>query len=239
MSDTSNFSRRNFLRATGMVAGAAALGSAVLPVAAQAQHGEHPADSAKTPNRGRMFFTNALQFQTLSAACERIFPKDELGPGAIDLAVPYFIDNQLAGAWGVNAREYMDGPHFEGAPTQGWQTPLNRQDLFLQGLAALNAGARADFKADFPKLSGEQQDQILKKCEAGELPTEGFTSSFFFTQLKNAVLAGAYADPIYNGNNNMDGWRMKQYPGAQMMYTQVIGNDGFDPIDPMSLADMQ
>lgn len=42
-----------------------------------------------------MFFQTQTEFDTLSAACERIYPKDEQGEGAIGLGVPYFIDNQL------------------------------------------------------------------------------------------------------------------------------------------------
>lgn len=185
-----------------------------------------------------MFFTNDLQFSTLSAAAERIFPKDETGPGAIELAVPFFIDNQLAGAFGYNAREYISGPFSGGAPTQGYQTPLLRRDIFIQGLAALNTQSNATFKKDFPSLGDAEKDQILKMCEAGKIPTEGFTSAEFFALLKNAVLAGAYADPIYNGNKTMNGWKMKDYPGAQMSYIEIMESRKFERIAPLSLANM-
>lgn len=246
MSDSSNFSRRHFLKATGALAGAAALGGGALTAAAEsAQEPKavaetaHAAKSETAVFRGRMFFTNDLEFSTLSEAAERIFPKDETGPGAIELQAPYFIDNQLAGAYGYNAREYTDGPFAPGAPTQGYQTPLLRRDVFLQGLAALNAQSNAMFKKHFPDLTAEQKDQILKKCEAGELPTEGFTSSYFFALLKSAVLAGVYADPIYGGNNAMNGWKMKKYPGARMAYIDVIESDKFETIAPVSLAGMR
>lgn len=242
MADDTKVSRRSFLKTTGIAAGAAALGTMALPmVGAAAQHEGHSHGASEDVNlhRGKMFFTNTLEFSILSSAAERIFPKDELGPGAIELAVPYFIDNQLAGAWGYNAREYMQGPFAPGAPTQGPQTALIRRDLFRQGLLALNDAAQQRHKKDFPALSGAEQDEILKLCQAGELPTEGFTSSYFFAELRGAVLAGCYADPIYNGNNNMDGWRLKDYPGAQMVYTHLIENDGFDKVEPISLASMQ
>lgn len=225
-----------------MAAGAAALGTMALTSAEAAmQHEAHATAASDDVNlqRGRMFFTNELEFSTLASAAERIFPKDENSPGAIELAVPYFIDNQLAGGWGYNAREYMVGPFAPGAPTQGPQTSLIRRDLFRQGLLLLNNAAQQRHTKDFAKLTGAEQDAILTLCEKGELPGEGFTSSYFFTELRNAVLAGCYADPIYNGNNNMNGWRLKEYPGAQMLYTYLIENDGFDKIDPVSLASMQ
>jgi len=56
--------------------------------------GDHKQEA--TLNKGLMFFTNDREFQIIANATERIFPKDDLGPGAIDLGVPYFIDNQLA-----------------------------------------------------------------------------------------------------------------------------------------------
>ena len=150
------------------------------------------------------------------------------------------MDNQLAGAYGYNAREYTAGPHhFPGAPTQGYQTALLRRDLFKEGLLALNSAAREHFQKDFPQLDGTEQDRILSDCEAGKLPVRGFTSDYFFSLLRDLVLAGAYADPLYNGNNNMDGWRMKKYPGAQMAYSYLMASDKFETLEPVSLSSMQ
>lgn len=244
MSDYKHINRRKFLQITGVVTGAAAaLG---LPAVAGAAEGKAPAagqghavNTGKPANRGLMFFSNELEFSTLSAAAERIFPKDENGPGAIELAVPYFIDNQLAGAYGYNAREYTGGPHFPGASTQGYQTPLLRRDVIKQGLALLNRAARDGYQRDFPKLAPADQDKVLTDCEAGKLPAEGFTSAFFFSLLRDMVLAGAYSDPIYNGNNNMDGWRLKGYPGAQMAYSYLMTSEKFELVDPVSLSSMQ
>lgn len=193
-------------------------------------------DSAK---RGRMFIQLDTLFATLSAACERIYPKDESSPGAIDLKVPYFIDNQLAGAYGYNAREYMQGPFFEGIPEQGYQSPLYRRDIFLIGLEGLNNTANAKFKKNFGELEGAQQDEILKEFEAGKAEVEGISSKYFFTLLREMTLAGALSDPIYQGNKNMDGWRAMDYPGAQMGYLAQIEGDEFYKAEPMGLADMQ
>ncbi|MEI3613953.1 gluconate 2-dehydrogenase subunit 3 family protein [Pseudogracilibacillus sp. SO30301A] len=44
----------------------------------------------------------------MSAATERIFPKEDKGSGAIELGVPYFIDKQLNNSWGTNAHVYME-----------------------------------------------------------------------------------------------------------------------------------
>src|SRR5690625_1388704 len=63
-------------------------------------------------DRALMYFTRHSDFNILSAASERIFPEDENGPGAIELGVPYFIDHQLASGYGMNEKEYMQGPFF-------------------------------------------------------------------------------------------------------------------------------
>lgn len=242
MSEKKVLSRRKFLQLTGVVTGAAAtLGMPAVAVPAQADAGAHAhtASAGNPLSRGRMFFTNKLEFDTLSDAAERIFPRDETGPGAKDLAVPYFIDNQLAGGYGYNAREYIGGPHYPGEATQGYQTALLRRDVFKQGLIAINRTSQERFSKNFPELDGSQQDQILKDFEAGKIQTEGFTSDYFFSLLRSAVLAGAYADPMYNGNANMDGWRMKQYPGAQMSYIYLMTNEDFEVVEPISLSSMQ
>lgn len=245
MSKRTGISRRKFLKASGIAAGVAALGSAISPLtagevhAAETSHAHSSAAGGSKPLRGRQFFTNALDFAILSEAAERIFPKDEQGPGAIELGVPYFIDNQLASAFGLNAREYTTGPYAAGAPTQGPQTSLLHKELFLQGLAAINRQSNETFKSNFPSLNDAQKDEILKMCEAGNIPTEGFSSSYFFSMLRTVVLAGAFADPIYNGNLDMQGWKMREYPGAQMSYNDIMESTEFQKIDPVSLADMQ
>lgn len=245
MSQAKSISRRKFLQYGGVVTGAAAtLGLAGVSMAAEAEEkaAAAPAAQPATPPlyRGRMYFTNNLEFSILSGAAERIFPKDETGPGAVELAVPYFIDNQLAGAYGYNAREYTHGPFFPGAPTQGPQSPLLRRDVIKQGLYAMNNAAQERFQKNFPDLGAEQQDQILADCESGKLATQGgYTSSYFFALLRDMVLGGAYADPLYNGNNDMNGWRMKEYPGAQMAYSYLMTSDAFEKIPPISLSSMQ
>ena len=71
------------------------------------------------------------------------------------------------------------------------------------------------------------------------MTTQGFSSGSFFALFKGVVLAGAFAGPHYNGNNNMDGWGMKDYPGAQMTYIDVVSAGKFEKMDPVSLSGMQ
>ncbi len=243
MPEKTDLSRRGFLKGTGAAAGFIIAGGGILAAGAAgaAADAAHDSNGEKTcgPFRGRMFFTDSLEFQTISEAAERIFPKDKNGPGAIELAVPYFIDNQLAAGFGYNAREYTMGPYYKGAPTQGYQGAMVRRDVFRRGIAALNREANTRYKSDFPDLTDSQKDDVLRVFEAGKADFDGVSSAWFFGLLKSAVLAGVYADPIYSGNNDMQGWIMKRYPGAQMSYKAIIKDAEFQEIEPMSLADMQ
>lgn len=235
--------RRLFLKTGTVAVGAAALGTAVFGLAAQAQaeagqkkNGRPAGADTDAFYRGRMFFTNDLHFDTLAEAAERIFPPDENGPGALDLKVPFFIDNQLAGGYGANAREYISGPFAPGAPAQGRQSPLLRKDIFLLGLSALNEQAMKSFNKDFPRLSGTEKDAILTMCEAGDMPMDGLSSSLFFAELRKAVLGGVYADPMYGGNAGMKGWEMKNATGYRESYAGVIGSATLEKVTPVSPA---
>lgn len=235
--------RRSFFKLGvlgGAVVASSTLGGGAVLKAATLTHtagGPHLAKSNKI--RGRMFFQTQTDFDTLSAACERIYPKDEQGEGAIGLGIPYFIDNQLASAYGYNDREYMQGPFIEGKAEQGYQTPMQRKDIFLEGVHALEENAQKRYKKSFSLLKGSEQDKILSDFEKNKIKTIGFKSSYFFTLLRDMTVAGVLADPIYGGNDNKNGWRMIQYPGAQMSYIDKISSNEYFKIEPMGLADME
>lgn len=246
--DKKGLSRRDFLKTTGIATGAlvggGVLGGLITHNVTKGNlagtegnmggGGNHEAVST----RGLMFFTNTNEFNVLSEAVERILPEDELGPGAIGLGVPYFIDNQLASNYGSNAKEYMQGPFFEGESTQGYQSKLTRAEIFKQGLAVMDDEAMKRFDIGFAKLEGEQMDEIITAFQKNEVNMKGVASEFYFKLLRQATLEGAYADPIYNGNINMDGWRMKGFPGHQMAYINEIESEKYMVIEPKSLSSM-
>src|SRR5882672_10986606 len=97
--------RRHFLKSVG------ALSAAI------------PAGAASAQPRPYMFLSQA-EVAFLDAAVSHLIPKDELGPGAKEAGVTYFIDQQLFGGYGSMARKYTQGPWPEGTPQQGYQSPL-------------------------------------------------------------------------------------------------------------------
>lgn len=241
--------RRDFLKTTGIAAGTLVGGGVIGGVigynakksggteqAGKDTAGEEVAE--KAANRGLMFFENKHEFDILSEATERIFPEDDLGPGAIGLHVPYFIDNQLAGSYGINAADYTMGPHFVGEPTQGYQSHLNRGEIFKQGIKKIEEESQKRFSETFTKITDEQKDEILTDFQQDEVKMRGITAGYFFSLLRSATLEGAYSDPLYNGNHNMEGWRMKGFPGHQMSFLEDIEEEGFKVIEPQSLSSM-
>lgn len=245
--DKKGVSRRDFLKTTGVATGAVIgggligglVGYNVKKSPTENNKGTGPADEqGQNVTRGRMFFSTNEEFDILSQAVERIFPEDDLGPGAIGLGVPYFIDNQLAGNYGSNTKEYMQGPFFAGESTQGYQSRLTRAEIFRQGIAKMNDEAQKRFSNPFTKLEGEQMDEIITAFQKNEVEMKGVSSEFFFKLLRQATLEGAYADPIYNGNINMEGWRMKGFPGHQMAFINEIESEEYMEIEPQSISSM-
>lgn len=241
-----NISRRDFLKTSGVATGAL-IGGGLIGGLVGYNINKNDSHSNKTAgtdehsaqtDQGWQFFRNNREFDIIANATERIFPEDDLGPGAIGLGVPYFIDSQLAGQYGSNSKEYMHGPFEVGAPTQGYQSRLTRAEIFRQGIDMLDAEALRRFDNGFSKLEGAQMDEILTAFQKDEIKMAGVTSTFFFRLLRTATLEGAYSDPMYKGNTNMDGWRMKGFPGHQMAYINEIENEKFQKIEPQSLGGM-
>ncbi|ANU08992.1 gluconate 2-dehydrogenase subunit 3 [Planococcus antarcticus DSM 14505] len=242
-----NFSRRDFLKTSGIATGALIGGGIIGGLIGANTNQQDTASPTSTGTseesmgaaggvRGLVFFGNNAEFEILNQATERIFPEDDLGPGAIGLKVAYFIDQQLAGSYGENSKEYMQAPFYEGEPTQGYQSRLKRNEMFRQGIQLMQQEAQSRFNANFVDIEGEQMDEILTAFQEGEIQMRGVDSQFFFRLLRQATLEGVYADPIYGGNANMGGWRMKDFPGHQAAYINEIESEDFVEIEPQSLG---
>jgi len=237
-------SRRSFLKNSGLTVGGLIVGGAVGTLIGRESDGTTTTENPKqapaeqgtgNANAALMFFT-PNQFDITNAAVERIFPTDDNGPGAKELLVAYFIDHQLASGWGLNAKEYMSGPFYPGEDTQGYQSPLTRQELFTAGLEALDKHSIEKYEKTFIELTSEEQDAVLTDFQDGNAEMKGVSSTYFFNLLRSTTIEGVYADPLYGGNANMAGWEMKKYPGHQMSYFNMIEQDKFEEIAPKSLS---
>ncbi|BAQ09576.1 gluconate 2-dehydrogenase subunit gamma [Bacillus sp. OxB-1] len=270
VNEKKGMSRRTFMKNTGLVAGGVVGGGlfgGLLTNQFQKKTDVKNTSTGKDSGQlqdARVFFTRAEDFDILSAATERILPKDDLGPGAIELGVPYFIDKQLHSEWGINAKEYMKGPFVlnmdttgnhnktrdqdnQGpntetqvpTPTPRYQTKMNRGEIFIIGLRGMDLTAQKEFGAKFVELSPEQQDEVMRMFDDGQVELKGIGSQNFFHLLLQTTLEGAYADPVYGGNRDMMGWKMKEYPGPRASYMAQIEPEEFVKLDQQSLRDYQ
>ncbi|AWE08209.1 dehydrogenase [Lysinibacillus sp. 2017] len=230
-------SRRSFLKNSGLAVGGLVLGGSLGSLFTK--KGDTPA-AVVTPSTGggHVDYTEALQFfrrksdfNAISAAMDVIYPEDSLGPGAVSLGAPYFLDKQLAGPWGTNSDDYRK------APFQPGEIPLNNGQIFIEGARKLNEVAKKEHDVEgFSSLDEEQKIAILTKFEAGEVELILVPAPAFFALLRSATLQGCFSDPLYGGNKNMAGWEMKEFPGAQMSYIQYAETEEFVKIAPISVG---
>ncbi len=119
------------------------------------------------------------QMALLEAAVDRIIPPDELGPGAKNMGAAAYIAS-VAGS----------------------------EKAFLEGLAGIDAEARAKFAKAFAELSEAQQDEVMAAIET--------KSRGFFTRLRQLTVEGCFSDPAYGGNRTFAGWDLIRYPGPRL-----------------------
>ncbi|BBI34171.1 gluconate 2-dehydrogenase subunit 3 family protein [Cohnella abietis] len=240
-------SRRRFLKYSGTAIGGVVVGGVIGGIIGSSKKKtltEEQPTKPETPiakpekdyNQALMFFSQD-HFLITEAATERIFPKDDLGPGAKQLGVAFFIDHQMASAYGINGRDYMMPPFYKAETSQGYQLSFKRRELLTLGLEALDEYSADKNKKAFVDLTPEEQDLVLTAFESDEVKLKGVPASTFFVMLQNLTLEGVYSDPLYGGNRNMDGWRMRNYPGNQMSFLDVIEKDEFIKMEPLSLHD--
>jgi gluconate 2-dehydrogenase gamma chain len=238
-------SRRDFLKAV------TALGAAGLPAAADAaapptpatpparsaHHGAHP--GAAHAGEALRFFT-APEAAFVEAALARLIPADELGPGAREAGVAYFIDRELAGAFGAGARTYRQGPWAEGTPEQGFQLPLTPKQIYRAAIAETDGHCRARYGKAFEDLGAPERDAVLKELESGAIALASVPAPLFFAMLWANTREGFLADPLYGGNRDKAGWKLVGFPGVAAAYIDEIERHNVPyRVVPVSIADIQ
>ena len=58
----------------------------------------------------------------LHAACARLIPREENGPGSAELGMPLFIDREMDGAFGHAVNWHMQRPFVPAPPEFGYQS---------------------------------------------------------------------------------------------------------------------
>src|SRR5258708_8602540 len=201
--------RREFLK--GAMIGTAALAAGnPAPAAAQTPAAAVSASADAEP----LLTLTATEHAFIVAAVDTIIPADELSPSGSDCGVATFIDRQLAGAYGMGARLYRQGPFPKAKPELGYQLALNPREFFRAGIEQANAWTRKTYGKDFDRLSEQDREAALKAMDDGKAPFLGFSSRMFFDALLQITMEGFFADPIYGGDRDMAGGKKGGYPGV-------------------------
>jgi gluconate 2-dehydrogenase gamma chain len=205
---------------------------------------EAPGDlrnSAPEPARPAVFdyrptFFTPPEWAFINAACARLIPTDEQGPGAVEVGVPQYIDRQMGTPWADGAIWYMQGPFFDAEPEFGYQSPLTPKQQYRLGIRAIDGLCQDRLKKPFAELTSAQQDDILRQIEKGSLISPEIQIQTFFSSflLKN-VIEGYFGDPMYGGNKDMASWKMIGYPGARADYLEWVGEAKPYPYGPVSI----
>jgi gluconate 2-dehydrogenase gamma chain len=148
------------------------------------------------------FFTSE-EARTVTAACERIFPRDASGPGATDAGVVIYIDRQLAGPYGRDKYRYAKPPFVSSVPEHGYQGKETPRQIYRAGLREIG---------NFADLPVDAQIRKLTQIER----------SRFFDLLRTHTIEGMFSDPSHGGNADLAGWKLIGYPGPQMNYRNDI-----------------
>lgn len=227
--------RRIFLKASGASA-------ALVPGATEvfAQKPARPAASSPggdDAGAATYLFFNAPEAAFVEAAVVRLIPPDELGPSALQAAVPTYIDRQLHGAWGAGERLYRSGPWPAGTPQQGYQLPFTPAELWRTALRAIDADLQQNGGTAFHDLQGPQQDAYLTQLQTGSQDLGGVPCQVFFDTLLAMTIEGYFSDPVYGGNKDMAAWAMIGFPGAYAAYYDTVDQYGLQfQHPPRSLA---
>jgi gluconate 2-dehydrogenase gamma chain len=219
-------------------------GLALAPLAAAGLPGRSAtasgtSQSAVTPSeRYTPTFFKPAEWAFIVAACDRLIPHDEHGPGAVELGVPEFIDRHMQTPYASGDIWYMQGPFVEAPAEFGYQGRLAVRDILRVGLGAVDALCRGQFDGKtFTALESAQQEVVLKSAESGALQLEGISSAIFFAELLAEVRNGYFSDPVHGGNKGMGSWKMIGYPGMRADYTDWVEvRDKPYPLPPVDLA---
>jgi gluconate 2-dehydrogenase gamma chain len=190
---------------------------------------------------------NIDEQKVLEAIVETIIPTDSNGPGAKEAGVIYFIDKQLGGDYGTNARMYMKGPFVlsgqagpltvdginypQGSPSEPYSGPtyqynMSLRDFWRYGLEALENYATKAYGDRFENLSNTQKIEVLTEIYDNK-PTDfnDIVPNDFFNELIFMTYSGFFMDPLYGGNIGMVGWKLTGFSGANMGDTFNTGRD--------------
>ena len=171
------------------------------------------------PKVDTLIFFSKPDNALVKAICGRLIPGSIEDPGAVEAGAHQYIDHALAGYY------------------------HSQRTAYRRGLTAINAYSQSQYQKEFVELSNDQQDSVLTDMQKGT--ATGFESPKapdFFNTLFQHVREGTFCDPAYHGNQNLVGWKMIGFDGAQVAHFDShmqVGADQSKRTPILTLADME
>jgi len=240
MSDKPSHSRRDFLLKSLTLIPAVSVGGAITSGiagtgSAQAAETSTAAPAAQTPYSPVFFKPDEWSF--VKAACARLIPADEMGPGALEAGVPEFLDRHLQTPYANGSVWYTQGPFVEAGPEFGYQGRKTLSEIIRSGIRGVIGWTQSNKNQTFDALTHSEQEEILVALEKGKIHLEEMDAKTFFDYFLGEVRNGFFADPSYGGNKGMVGWKLIGFPGMRADYIDFITvRDKPYPLGPVDLV---
>ncbi len=149
------------------------------------------------------------EWATLTAAVDRVLPKDEGAAGALEAGVPEYVDRILQ-----------------------TQELRRMKDDFIPGLAALDRRAQRLFKVPFAHAADHQKDEVLTLFKDSP---ESSGEAKWYEILVVLTMEGFLGDPSYGGNRGEVGWKAVGFTlvGRNVKADPKSGYDGAKTLDAL------
>lgn len=235
MSDKPSHSRRDFLLKSLTLIPAVSITSGL-----GAASSTHAAEKSTYESLSKHYSPNFFkpdEWEFVKAACARLIPNDELGPGALEAGVPEFLDRHMQTPYANGSIWYTQGPFVEAGKEFGYQGRKNLSEIIRSGIRGVINWTQQNKGKTFASLSSVEQEELLKALEKGKITLEEMDAKTFFDYFLGEVRNGFFADPSHGGNKGMVGWKLIGYPGMRADYTDFITvRDKPYPLGPVDLA---
>jgi gluconate 2-dehydrogenase gamma chain len=115
---------------------------------------------------------------------DRLVPRDEWGPGAVDADVGTFFRAIFAD-----------------------QRLATIHPLLKRGCSFMMRVAKAETKQAFTSLDGPSRDEIIRRLVENAMRPDGFSGPMFVRIVMALTLEGFLGDPRHGGNKDGIGWK--------------------------------
>jgi len=135
-----------------------------------------PAQLEGLPKDGGL---DSLQWQTIAAVQEHLFPVEDAAPGAAD----------------IHATHYL---HFV---LSDQTLELAGRQFIIDGTAKFQAFSQSKFGKPFDRLTQEKKEASLRAFELSSVGRK------WITEILGYIFEALLTDPVYGGNLNATGWK--------------------------------